>query len=142
METETLVYVDLAGTTHLVGRLWARARKNKEGATFEYDRDWLQHPACFCSNPHSSSVPALSTRAMASPCLARSAIRPDRWGRALMRRMERRRAEREGQTPRALREIDYLLLVDDEARQGALRFAQQLGGPFLARKGSADPAAD
>ena len=60
---------------------------------------------------------------------------PDRWGRALMRRMERRRAEREGQTPRALREIDYLLLVDDEARQGALRFAQQLGGPFLREEG-------
>ena len=31
-----------------------------------------------------------------------------------------------------LGEIDYLLLVDDEARQGALRFANQEGGPFLA----------
>ena len=37
MDTETLVYVDLDGAAHLVGRLWARARKNKEGATFEYD---------------------------------------------------------------------------------------------------------
>src|SRR5260370_12358870 len=52
-----------------------------------------------------------------------------------MRRAERRRAEREGQTPRTVREIDYLLLVDDEARQGALRFAELEGGPFLA-----DPA--
>lgn len=42
---------------------------------------------------------------------------PDRWGRALMRRMERRRAEREGTAPRTLQEIDFLLLVDDEARQ-------------------------
>jgi serine/threonine-protein kinase HipA len=41
---------------------------------------------------------------------------PDRWGRTLMRRMERRRAERQRHTPRTLREIDYLLLVDDEAR--------------------------
>jgi hypothetical protein len=31
-----------------------------------------------------------------------------------------------------VREIDYLLLVDDEARQGALRFAEKEGGPFLA----------
>ena len=28
-------------------------------------------------------------------------------------------------------ENDYLLMVDDEARQGALRFARQEGGPFL-----------
>jgi serine/threonine-protein kinase HipA len=56
---------------------------------------------------------------------------PDRWGRALMRRMERRRAEHEKQTPRTLHEIDYLLLVDDEARAGALRFAETEGGPFL-----------
>jgi hypothetical protein len=41
-----------------------------------------------------------------------------------MRRMERRRAEREGGAPRTLQEIDFLLLVvDDEARLGALRFA-------------------
>ena len=31
-----------------------------------------------------------------------------------------------------MREIDYLLMVDDETRQGALRFARQEGGPFLA----------
>jgi hypothetical protein len=56
---------------------------------------------------------------------------PDRWGRALMRRMERRRAKHEGQAPRTLHEMDYLLLVDDEARAGALPFAETEGGPFL-----------
>jgi serine/threonine-protein kinase HipA len=50
----------------------------------------------------------------------------------LMRRAERRRAEAERRAPRALREIDYLLMVDDEARQGALRFALGEGAPFLA----------
>jgi serine/threonine-protein kinase HipA len=49
-----------------------------------------------------------------------------------MRRAERRRAQRAGETPRTLREIDYLLMVNDEARQGALRFALEPGGPFLA----------
>ena len=52
-----------------------------------------------------------------------------------MRRMERRRAEREGGPPRTLQEIDYLLLVDDEARQGALRFAERDSGPFLREEG-------
>jgi serine/threonine-protein kinase HipA len=49
--------------------------------------------------------------------------------------MERRRAERDGGAPRALQEIDFLLLVDDEARQGALRFAEKEGGPFLREEG-------
>jgi serine/threonine-protein kinase HipA len=62
---------------------------------------------------------------------------PDRWGRALIRRAERRLAERRGTAPRTVREIDYLLRVDDEARQGALRFAEREGGPFLAEYGPA-----
>jgi hypothetical protein len=56
---------------------------------------------------------------------------PDRWGRALMRRMERQRADREKQAPRTLFEIDYLLLVDDQTRAGALRFRADERGPFL-----------
>jgi serine/threonine-protein kinase HipA len=34
-----------------------------------------------------------------------------------------------------LQEADFLLLVDDESRHGALRFAGQEGGPFLAPVG-------
>jgi serine/threonine-protein kinase HipA len=56
---------------------------------------------------------------------------PDRCGRALMRHMERRRAEGEA----GRQEIDFLLLVGDEARQGALRFAEKEGGPFLREEG-------
>jgi serine/threonine-protein kinase HipA len=37
-DTGLLVYVDLEGQPQLVGRLWARARKGRESATFEYDR--------------------------------------------------------------------------------------------------------
>ena len=48
-----------------------------------------------------------------------------------MRRMERRRADREKQVPHTLFEIDYLMLVDDETRAGALRFAADEGGTFL-----------
>ena len=47
-----------------------------------------------------------------------------------MRRAERQRAAREKATPRTLMEIDYLLLVNYEARQGALRFAEKEGSPF------------
>ena len=47
MDKETFVYVDLDGVPHRWGARWARVRKNKESATFEYDEGWLKHPARF-----------------------------------------------------------------------------------------------
>jgi len=136
MDRETLVYVDLDGAPHLMGRLWARVRKNKESASFEYDPVWLQHPARFSLEPALQLGPGpFHTRADTPMFGAIGDSAPDRWGRALMRRMERRRADRAGTAPRSLQEIDYLLLVDDEARQGALRFAEREGGPFLREEG-------
>lgn len=132
MERQVLVYADLDGVTHLVGRLWARERKGKEGATFEYDRAWLDNTNRFALEPALAVGPGPFHTGADMPMFgAIGDSAPDRWGRVLMRRMERRRAEHERQTPRTLHEIDYLLLVDDEARAGALRFAEQEGGPFL-----------
>jgi serine/threonine-protein kinase HipA len=137
MDREILVYADLQGTLHLVGRLWGRARRDRESATFEYDREWLTHSVRFSLEPALRLGPGPFHTVSDKPLFgAIGDSAPDRWGRVLMRRAERRRAEREGQTPRSLREIDYLLLVDDEARQGALRFAEREGGPYLADQGS------
>jgi serine/threonine-protein kinase HipA len=136
MDKEVLVYVDLQGTPQLVGRLWARMRKDRESATFEYDKDWLAHSERFSLEPALKLGPGPFHTPSDKPLFgAIGDSAPDRWGRVLMRRAERRRAEREGQTPRTVREIDYLLMVDDEARQGALRFAEREGGPFLAEHG-------
>src|SRR5947208_13489763 len=133
MEKDVLVYVDLDdGVPHLVGRLWARVRKNREGATFEYDNAWLTHPNRFSLEPALKLGPGpFHTVADAPMFGAIGDSAPDRWGRTLTRRMERRRAEREGGPPRTLHDVDCLLLVDDEVRAGALRFAETLGGPFL-----------
>jgi len=49
---------------------------------------------------------------------------PDRWGRVLMRRANT--------TGRTLSEMDYLIGVNDETRQGALRFSDNVDGPYLA----------
>ena len=37
MSREVEVHVDLDGQTHLVGRLWSRLNKGREGASFAYD---------------------------------------------------------------------------------------------------------
>jgi serine/threonine-protein kinase HipA len=137
MDREILVYADLHGATHLVGRLWARIRKDRESATFEYDKRWLAHAERFSLEPALKLGPGPFHAPSGKPLFgAIGDSAPDRWGRVLMRRAERRRAVGAGQTPRTVREVDYLLLVDDEARQGALRFAEKEGGPFLASQGS------
>jgi serine/threonine-protein kinase HipA len=138
MDREVLVYVDLQGTPYLVGRLWARMRKDRESVTFEYDKGWLAHTERFSLEPALKLGPGPFHTPSDKPLFgAIGDSAPDRWGRVLMRRAERRRAEREGGPPRTLREIDYLLMVDDEARQGALRFSEREGGPFLAEHGPA-----
>jgi serine/threonine-protein kinase HipA len=135
MERQVFVYVDLAGVPHLVGRLWGRVRKDKEGATFEYADAWQENLNRFSLEPALKLGPGPFHTTADTPMFgAIGDSAPDRWGRALMRRMERRRAEREGQVPRTLHEMDYLLLVDDDARAGALRFAETEGGPFLAQE--------
>lgn len=133
METKVLVYVDIAGTPHLVGQLWARVRKAKESASFEYDPGWLEYANRFSLEPALAIGPGPFHTPSGKPLFGTIGdSAPDRWGRVLMRRAERRRAQGAGETPRTLMEIDYLLMVDDEARQGALRFARWEGGPFLA----------
>ena len=132
MEREILVSAEVGGLTEPVGRLWTRYRRGVESASFEYDRRWLGHPAAFSLEPALTLGPGPqhtgAGRAIFG-ALADSA--PDRWGRLLMRRAERRRAEEEKRAPRALAEIDFLLMVDDETRIGALRFQEKDGGPYL-----------
>jgi serine/threonine-protein kinase HipA len=48
-----------------------------------------------------------------------------------MHRAESVRAKSAGEAARTLSEVDYLLGVNDEARQGALRFSLEDSGPYL-----------
>jgi serine/threonine-protein kinase HipA len=103
MEQEVLVYADLQGTPHLAGRLWSRMRKDRESATFEYDKSWLAHPQRFSLEPALKLGPGPFHTPSGKPLFgAIGDSAPDRWGRVLMRRAERRRAESERQAPRTL----------------------------------------
>jgi len=117
------VHIALADATRAVGRLRRHAARGGETITFEYDAGWLANPDGF------SLEPALGlTRGVFTPPRGQAIFgsigdsAPDSWGRRLMQRAERRRAQREGRQVRALAEADYLLGVSDETRLGALRF--------------------
>ena len=136
MDREVLVYVDLLGQLELVGRLRSHIRQGKESAAFEYDSGWLRH------HLRSALEPALALGAGLFHARPEKALlgaigdsAPDQWGRTLMCRAERRQAEREARPPHSLAEIDFLLQVDDELRQGALRFKTEEADSFLATKG-------
>jgi len=132
MEQTILVYLDLEGVPIQVGRLWARCRNGRESLSFEYNRDWLNDPRRFSLDPALKLLTGPFHTSADKPLFgAIDDSAPDRWGRLLMRRAERRDAEREKRSARSLREIDFLLMVDDEGRQGALRFKREEEGPFL-----------
>ena len=138
-ERELDVFADLEGVPVRAGRLWARTRGRKESASFEYDDGWLAHRAGFALDPmlplgrglFHTEQPLFN--AFGDPA-------PDRWGQTLMRRNERARAKAEGRTPRTLLAVDFLTLVDDATRLGALRFRDASSGDaFLSSSGKPVP---
>jgi serine/threonine-protein kinase HipA len=81
MDRKALMYVDLDGRPHLVGRLWARARKDKESATFEYDKTWLEQKERFSLEPALRLGPGPFHTAADVPMFgAIGDSAPDRWG--------------------------------------------------------------
>lgn len=133
MNREVFVYIELDNKPRLVGRLWTHSRNKRESATFEYDKSWLEFSNHFSLEPALSLGPGpFHTRADKMLFGAFGDSAPDRWGRVLMRRAEQLRARKENRTSRTLTEIDYLLMVNDKTREGALRFSLQKEGSFLA----------
>jgi serine/threonine-protein kinase HipA len=100
------VYVDLEGVLHLGGRLWTTNAKGRETATFEYDDAWLAAPEHFALEPALALGPGpFHTGGGRAIFGALGDSAPDRWGRTLIARAERRRAAAEGRRPRTLFEI-------------------------------------
>ena len=132
-DPSALVYADLRGVPQLVGRLWTTASMGRESATFEYEKSWLANPERYALEQALTLGPGpfhATTGQRVFGALGDSA--PDWWGRTLLIRSERRRAAEHGENPRALGELDFLLGVSDQTRQGALRFARSVAGPFEA----------
>lgn len=123
MANDIEVHIDFASGLKRVGTLYHHARRSGEAISFEYHPDWLGDPARFSLEPaltlnRGAFAPADGLSIFGS--IGDSA--PDTWGRRLMQRAERRRAERESRPVRTLMEADYLLGVSDVSRLGALRF--------------------
>jgi len=139
-ERPTQVVVAIDGEDVLAGLLFSHRRGGRESASFSYDPAYLARPDAYALDPSLPLVQGgLQTPVGLSMFRAFADAAPDRWGRNLITREERRRATAEGGTARSLGEIDFLLGVRDDLRQGALRFRDQETGAFLADEDSGVP---
>lgn len=117
------VHIDFVPGLKRVGTLHRHKRRGTEAISFEYHPAWLEDAAHFSLEPALALGRGAFAPAGALPIFGSIGdSAPDTWGRRLMQRAERRRAEREGRAVRTLQELDYLLGVSDVSRLGALRF--------------------
>ncbi|WP_409485440.1 type II toxin-antitoxin system HipA family toxin [Arsenicicoccus dermatophilus] len=104
-----------------VGTLHAHAGRGAQSFSFAYADDYLARPDAYPIDP---ALPlragAFHSHGRLFGALADSA--PDRWGRTLVRRTLAEAARASGETPRQPGELDLLLGVRDDLRQGALRY--------------------
>ena len=115
------VSVQIAGEDVFAGTLYAHVRRGVESASFRYDDAFLADGRSFPLAPDMPLIDGtIHTQGEAMFRVFEDCM-PDRWGRNLMLRQERRRARGEGRAARTLFEHDYLAGVSDIARQGALR---------------------
>lgn len=130
---EIEVHVALDGRTRPVGLARSNKVRGNELVTFEYVDPWLVDPHRFSIEPALALTRGgFAPRAGLSMFGSLSDSAPDTWGRRLMQRAERRRAEFESRAVRTLAESDYLLGVADETRLGALRFRRAGESEFQA----------
>jgi serine/threonine-protein kinase HipA len=135
------VFVAAEGGDLRAGELWSHRRRNRESATFAYVPEYLEHPAAFELDPALPLRDGLQQTPTGREIFAAFGdCAPDRWGRALIERAERRRAKAQDQTRRSLGEIDHLLGARDDMRQGALRFRDPETGASLAQEDGGVPA--
>jgi len=134
------VHVSTGSAGLLAGRLYPHYRRGSESASFSYDDRYLAEPGAYELDPVLPLIAGtLQTPVGRALFGAFADSSPDRWGRTLIRRAERARAALAGTAPRSVTEVDLLLGVRDDLRQGALRF--RLGGQdtFLASEDSGIP---
>ncbi|MGP3699517.1 type II toxin-antitoxin system HipA family toxin [Rhodobacter sp. NSM] len=133
------VWLDWEAGLVRLGRMRRQARAGGEILSFAYDAEWIAHPMSFAVDPRLPLTPGefFPDQGQVFGTIGDSA--PDRWGKDLMRRRERRAAVAEGRRPRALQEVDFLLGVADVSRLGAMRFREEGSELFVADVGEGVP---
>lgn len=141
MPPEVEVVVSIAGEDVRAGTLWSHRNRGRESATFSYAASYLALDLAYELDPRLPLVGGPQQTDEGQELFAAfTDCAPDRWGRRLIKRSERRRAAGEDRSERSIGEIDYLLGVRDDLRQGALRLRDPGDGAYLAAQRQGVPS--
>ncbi|MFF8188325.1 HipA N-terminal domain-containing protein [Microbacterium sp. NPDC016588] len=122
------VFVDEGGISRKVGQAYVTRSRGEVSTTFVYDTAYLAGGGARI-DPGLPLVSGSQHETGLVRAFADSA--PDRWGRNLIEKAERVRAREEKRAPRRMDDLDFLLGVSDDTRQGALRFRLSGTSAFL-----------
>lgn len=117
--TTVEVFMDRTGVPRLVGQAHFTRQRGRLSTTFLYDVAYLTGGGTSI-DPALPLVSGAQYQTGLVRAFADSA--PDRWGRNLIEKSERIRARSEHRVPHHLDDLDFLLGVSDDTRQGALRY--------------------
>lgn len=126
--TDLDVFVDEEGAPRKIGQAYVTRSRGEVSTTFVYDAVYLAGGGARID----PGLPLVSG-SQHTPGLVRAFAdsAPDRWGRNLIEKAERIRAREEQRAPRRMDDLDFLLGVSDDTRQGALRFRLSGTSGFL-----------
>jgi serine/threonine-protein kinase HipA len=114
-----------------IGVLSAHQGKGRKSFSFEYDKDWLKSNKSFLLDPDIQYFSGPQFPVLKENFGIFLDSMPDSWGRTLLKKRAQYLAKNQGNTPKKLYELDFLLGVYDESRMGALRFKLEPNGDFL-----------
>jgi len=124
------VWAEQSSRARLVGRAHFTRTRSQVSTTFIYDAGYLADGGINI-DPGLQLTSGSQHQAGLLRAFADSA--PDRWGRNLIEKAERAHAREASRTPRSLDDVDFLLGVSDDTRQGALRFRLPGQDTYLGR---------
>ncbi|GAA2102514.1 MULTISPECIES: type II toxin-antitoxin system HipA family toxin [Brevibacterium] len=130
MTESASVFVELGGAPVRAGMAFFHVARRRVTTTFSYATDYLRRTDAYAIDPR---LPLIAGPASVEGLPgAFQDCSPDRWGRTLVEKQFRREAQERGQARRDLSDVDFLLGVSDETRQGALRFTRGESSEFVA----------
>ena len=113
---------DFLASPQEIGTLGYERVRGKDHFVFEYSREWLkQHGGIVLSGDLLNVSSLQHPRGTDSVFGFVKDTFPDRWGRLLLDRRERLKAQAEGRPVRMLTNYDYLTGIEDFTRMGGIR---------------------
>lgn len=123
---------DFLATPQEIGTLGYERVRGKDHFVFEYSREWLKKHGGIMLSGDLMNVPSLQHPRGADSVFGfvKDSF-PDRWGRLLLDRRERLKAQAEGRPVRMLTNFDYLTGIEDFTRMGGIRYRDEDSDSYM-----------